>query len=144
MEPTMRPDRRWWLWAVTLVAGCASAGGTPSEWRAVTPVTADATFACVQAVVDSMGYVVTASDKAGGFLRGQHRVNAVTHDDILVTAVPNATGTELHVTAESFGVVANGTKAGGPGMTAPSDKVVEDGSFVIARCGPTASPATGR
>jgi hypothetical protein len=134
----MRPDRRRWLCVVplVLVMACPNAG-IPTQWRSVTPASVDVTFACAQTVVDSLGYSVTASDKASGFLRAQNVINTDTRDILLVTVVQSGTGTELHVTGESYGMITAAAK----GMTHPSDKVVQDGSFIIARCGPTSSRA---
>lgn len=115
------------------VVGCALG---PKQYRvdsAVAPATA---YGCAQALVDSLGYTVRASDLAGGFLRAEREYLLGSRYDVLTLAVLKATDgqTEVHVTAE--------TQDGGRGPAPRSSRVMSDANRLLTQCGgSTAAPA---
>jgi hypothetical protein len=123
-------------------AGCLLTG-TPREYREFVTVTPKDAFSCALAVVDSSGYNVTSSDRAGGFLRASHIINAGSHDQISVTILPQSGDTtEVHVTAETFASAPNNDAPPTTGLTKPSSGVKALATYVLSRCGsPGAAPA---
>jgi hypothetical protein len=120
---------------LVFVVACASVG-TPDEYRGLTTVTTNSAYGCALAFVDSAGYILISSDRAGGFLRASRIENASLRDVIIVAVVPQAGGqTEIHVTAETFGT-APGSSQEGPitGMVNPSPAVQVTGFQLVSRC----------
>jgi|GEM_PF-5309042 hypothetical protein len=129
-----------------VAAGCASV--TPREYRAFAPVAPEAAYNCAQVLVDSLGYTLRSSDRATGFLSGARAYSAGIFgertDLLTVTILKQSSGqSEFHVTAGTNGVqVVNSDDVRGP--IAPSDKVMGDAVFLLARCGNGSSGSVAR
>lgn len=119
-----------------IVAACATASVAPEQFRVLSPVPVKTAYSCVQALVDSLGYTVTSSDRASGFLASQRLNNAGTGWDMLtVSLLKQADGrTELHVTAASdFRAVG---KDGEQRISVPpSESVTFQAGEVLTHCG---------
>jgi hypothetical protein len=119
-----------------VAAACASV--TPREYRAFTSVTPDSAYNCAQVLVDSLGYTLRSSDRTSGFLSGDRVYRTTLYgertDLLTLTILKQSSGqSELHVTAGTNCVQPGSDNARGP--VAPSDKVVQDATFLLARCG---------
>lgn len=107
----------------------------PIQQRALGPVAPDSAYGCALAQVDHLGYTLTASDRASGFLTAERRYTrrvAYAARDVLSVAISRQSGgqTEVHVTGTSD--LAN--REGVLGPTGPTDQVTADAAAISKTC----------
>lgn len=125
-----------WLTAATVV-GCAPVPTwrTAREYRVLAVSPQDATFGCVVALTDSLGYTVRASDRSGGFVRVERYYLPPVHwyaRDLINVAIitDHEHRPTVRLTAwteETFRDLFRPTDL--------SDQVVKDATEVAVRCG---------
>jgi hypothetical protein len=130
------------LSATTLATACILPG-SPQQYRGLSAVAPSDAYTCALSLIDSAGYTVSSSDRAGGFLRATLVESSSFRDALAVTILAQPESkTEFHVTAETFATVPNRDGPPTTGITKPSNSVTNLAVRLLARCSaPGAPPA---